>query len=153
MRSIAFVIALGAVFIAGTLVPAARTQEAGPTPRSVVMVHYMKVKPGQREDYLRVERNLWKPAHELLAKEKRIQSWSLYEIKPLPAPGQTSPPVTEYDFVTFTVHDPSREFAKYENAALSAVHPDKTIDDITRRTLGARDTVRREEWRLVEDVR
>ncbi len=47
---------------------------------NLVTVHYLKVKPGQREGYLRMERNLWKPAHELLVKGTKIRSWSLYEV-------------------------------------------------------------------------
>ena len=109
-------------------------------------VHYLRAKANGREDYLRMERNLWKPAHELLVRENKICSWWLYEVRSAVTNGN--------DFLTFTVYDESqRDFGKYEGSALMAVHPDKTLDSINRRTRDIRDTVGREIWKLVADCR
>jgi hypothetical protein len=83
-----------------------------------------------------------------------MESWSLYEVKPLrSAQISQTLAVTDYDFVTFTVHDESRAFAQYEGSALLTVHPDKTLQDIYRRTDATRDSVRQDVWTLVDEVR
>jgi len=153
MRRIGMFLAIAVAFIAGTFVPSGHTQDQ--ITGHLVTVHYLKVKPGKREDYLRMERNLWKPAHELLVKGKKMQSWAVYEVKAIPSPtgGRTAGVTADYDFVTFTVHDESQDYGKYEETALMSVHPDKTIPAITQRTTETRDTVKRELWTLVEQAR
>jgi hypothetical protein len=154
MKHVSWVLSVIAAFIAGTMFrsPATHAQKEMTVSR-IVTVDYMKVKPGQREDYIRIERNLWKPAHELLVREKKLQSWSLYEVKRLPLSNPDAAVTADYEFVTFTIHDKSREHARYEGTALMTVHPDKTLDAIMRRTRQARDLLRRDEWTLVDEVR
>src|SRR5262245_17648583 len=151
MRHAGWFLAVISAFIAGTFAPSAHTQDTPAT--RMVTVAYMKTKPGQRDDYLRMERNLWRPAHELLVREKKMQSWTLYEIKTLPSGDGSQAPGGDYDFVTFTVHDESREYARYENAALMTIHPDKTIESIMRRTSATRNIVRRDLWTLIDEVK
>ena len=45
-------------FLAGTLVPVARTDTPSP---KYFMVSYMKVNPGKDADYLKLEQETWKP--------------------------------------------------------------------------------------------
>src|SRR5262245_39634973 len=134
MKYHGWVLSMISAFIAGALVRSHATHAPAQVDVSrMVTVEYVKVKPGQREDYVRVERNLSKPVYDLLLKEKKVLSWSLYEVRPQFSIQTSS---ADYDFVTYIVHDGAREFSKvsglwspggFFGSAIATAHPDKTL--------------------------
>lgn len=61
-----------------------------------VLVDYMKVKPGKRQEYVNAETKVWKLIHQERLKQGKITGWWFYEIR---YPSGTA---TEYDFVIVT---------------------------------------------------
>src|SRR5688572_27370685 len=77
-------------------------QSATPAQRySVLTLDYQKPEPGKTGDYLKVERELWKPVHQDRVDKGTIVSWKLYSVSWPNGADQ------EYDYVTVT------EFANF----------------------------------------
>ena len=131
-------------FFAGTLVPIASTDTKS---AKYFQVDYMKVSPGKDTEYLKVEREMWKPLHQERIKGGRLRSWSLY--------GLQFPSGTEekYDYITVNAFD---EFGQLENPfanadkMLAKVHPGEKVEDFLDRTEKSRSLVRSEVWVLVD---
>jgi hypothetical protein len=133
-----------ASFLAGTLVPGARTDTPSP---KYFMVSYMKVNPGKDADYLKLEQETWKPLHQEFIKEGQFRSWSLYGLQ---FPSGTD---EKYDYATVHAFD---KFGQLENPfanfgkTLTKVHPGVKVDDLIDRTEKTRNLVRSEVWVLVD---
>ncbi|HEX2718151.1 MAG TPA: hypothetical protein VHM67_10755 [Gemmatimonadaceae bacterium] len=121
-------------------------QETGSaTPVRFVVLDYMKVAPGKTDEYLRLERQVWKPVHQARIKNKQMVAWELYDVR------YTADTPRQYDYVTANVYD-----------SFAATGADSTFEQVFRRvhganasrllaqTEGARVTVRSEIWRLVD---
>lgn len=128
-------------------VPAARAQDD--TPTTYLQVDYMKVSPENEEEYLDVERSIWKPIHEVRQRAGNLVSWSLYAIR---FPSGTN---TEYNFVTVNVYS---DFSQTENilsySLVQQAHPgvnEADLNEMMNRTLPSRDLVRSEMW-MAHDV-
>jgi len=133
-------------FFVGTLVPAAKTDTKSP---KYVQVNYMKASPGKDADYLKVEREMWKPLHQERIKQGLIRSWSLYGLQ---FPSGTD---EKYDYATVEAFD---QFSQLENPysnidkMLEKVHPGVKVDDFIDRTEKTRNLVRSEVWVLIGKV-
>jgi L-rhamnose mutarotase len=140
------IMATCAAFLAGTMVSLVRSQ---PAPGHVLVIDYMKADPGKENDYLRVERNLWKPIHEYMVAHGNIKSWSLYQVEARP------PREVGYNYVTLTVFDhyDARAETQAEREAYRAVHPDKPPVLIERRTSEVRRKVGTDFWTLIDEVK
>jgi hypothetical protein len=129
-------------FLAGTLVPVARTDTPSP---KYFMVNYMKVIPGQ--DPVKIEREMWKPLHQEFIKEGQFRSWAVYGLQ---FPSGTD---EKYDYATVHAFD---KFGQLENPfanfdkILAKVHPGVKVDDFINRTEKTRNLVRSEVWVLVD---
>jgi len=100
----------------------------------VVIVDYMKVKPGMTGEYLEVEQQ-WKKIHQKRIEAGLITGWQLWQNK-FAADGDP------YQYVTITWYE---NFAKtFENAPddlLDGIFTDEEINDLFSRTLESRKNV------------
>lgn len=110
-------------------------------------VDYMKVAPGQDNAYLQLEQKTWKPVHEARVKAGNVAGWYLYQV--------LSPSGTEvhHNYVTVAIYN---NFEAMENpfpdALFTKVHPGVNMADFIKNTNSARDLVRSETWRWVEQI-
>ena len=145
-RTIWLPLVIVSAFLAGTLVPIGKTQQRPP---KYIQVDYMKVDPGRESDYVKLERELWKPLHQARIKEGKIRSWQLFGVK---FPFGTA---EKYSYVTMNTYD---QFSQLENPfadteqLLGKVHPGVKPDDFFTRTVKARDFVRSEVWVLIDQT-
>ena len=104
---------------------------------------YMKVAPGGSGDYTELEK-FWKPIHQERVNAGNILGWFLYEVE--------SPRGSEvhHNYVIVTVY-PSFEATRnsYPEGVWEKVHPGMNWEEVSARTLAARDNVRGETWREV----
>lgn len=137
-----------ALSLASFASPAFAQQAApGQPPATYVVLHYMKVAPGKAEEYLRLEQQVWKPVHQDRVKNKSMVSWRLYEVP------YTADPRREYDYVTANIYD--NVAATEGNGVLEVFQRRYTAREATAnltRTSAARDVVRAEVWRLVDQT-
>jgi hypothetical protein len=76
-------------FFAGALVPnggmqhAAVAMQVAAQPKSpkYVEIDYMKVEPGKDSDYVRLEKEIWKPLHQQRIKNGQLRSWAVYGLR------------------------------------------------------------------------
>lgn len=110
-------------------------------------VTYMKVQQGQADEYVSVERELWKPIHEELANDGKILGWGLYAVR---FPGGTG---HDYNYVTVTFYDSMADVEDLEYATYAErAHPDKDVNVVLERTFEARKAVRGELWTRLDEV-
>ena len=109
-----------------------------------LMMDYMKVKDGMLDEYLKVEREDWKPLHQVLANEGNRVGWALWDYA---VPGGTG---SSHDFVTammFTDYGQIKE--ANDGEAFTKAHPGKDLAASVARTRRSRDVVRSELWETV----
>lgn len=123
--------------------PVAHAQDtAADEPEAVyAQLDYMKVAPNQADDYLSIEREIWKPMHQERANDGAILGWQLYVVR---YPGGAG---HDYQYVTVTLYGnmdavENQEFEAYAQRA----HPDIDSSVAMQRTMDARDWVRSELW-------
>lgn len=146
IRAVVLALVILGSFLAGTLVPRASTQPQTP---KYLMVDYMGVDPGKEQEYLRVERELWKPIHEAYVKNGKKRWWSLYAIQ---FPYGTE---QKYGFVTINAFDLFQQledpYAGFQEV-LTKVHPGTKVEEFFTRTENTRRLVRGEVWTLIDHV-
>ena len=144
-RNLLMISSVAAVsFVAGSLTVAAHTQsQQAPL---VVDVSFMKVEPGKIGEYLRLERELWKPVHQERIRIRQMRSWSLYRVE-YPYGAETP-----YDFVTLNIFNSSEDSERDVVPFFEKVHRNIKIDDVFSRTLAARRLARGELWRRIDHV-
>ena len=120
------------------------------SPTLYVKVDYMKVAPGNEEDYVNVERTTWKPIHEARMKAGIITNWSLYSVE---YPYGTN---ADYTYATVNIYD---DFSKmkddYPESVMQTAHPDvneNQFGEMMAKTLASRDLVRSELWVMHDSV-
>jgi len=132
-------------FVAGTVVSAAFTQQGQPAP-IVTEIDFMKVAPDKEDDYLRLERELWKPVHRERIRTGKLRSWTLYAVRFPFGTEQT------YDYVTVNEYNSLADADRPLDDVFAKVHPTVPLQEIGRRTIGARQLVRGEVWYRLEHV-
>jgi hypothetical protein len=130
-------------FLGGSMVSSALTQQQSPP---VYHVNFMKTQPGKAGDYVRLEREIWKPIHQELVRTGRMHSWAVYAVE---YPYGTA---HEYDFVTIDAHASLADAHRSIDDVVGQVHPSLTFEEIDSQTEGTRSLVRGEVWRLLEQV-
>jgi hypothetical protein len=78
--------------LAASLAPAQNS--ATPPKYRMLTLAYMKTAPGKAADYVKLEREVWKPVHQDMVDNGRLTSWKLYSVTWPNGEGE------EYDFVT-----------------------------------------------------
>lgn len=145
-------------FLAGTLVPSAMMQSV-PTPQPAtgpkyLAVDYMKVDPAKVEEYLNMERELWKPMHQLRVKSGKTKSWSIYEARsPLFSPVKESEQ-RNYNYVTIATYDNLEDMkTPWKKEDFEKAHAGKDLSNLGGRTESARKRVGSDLFVLVEHVK
>jgi hypothetical protein len=117
------------------------------TPPKYAVVDFMKVNDNQFDEYLKIEREEWKPVHQALVDDNKRAGWTLWSLV-MPFGGDGA-----HDYVT------TNSFATYEqimagnfNDAYKKAHPGKDPQASFARTLKVREQVKSELWELLESV-
>jgi hypothetical protein len=124
-------------------------QSAQPTTAATqptfMLVEFMRVSEGKESDWLKLERETWKPMHALRIKDGSIKSWA--------AIGQAMPgdesngPI--YATVTTFRGWPDPTKTDWEGLFKKA-HPQGDVDAVMKQTGAARRIVRSEVWQVLE---
>ena len=127
---------------------AAQQPTQNPVPRRYFVLDYMKVAPGKGNDYLRLEREVWKPFHAQRIKDKRLLGWELYEVR------YTADTHRDYDYVTVNVYDnlAATEDQTGMGEMFQRMHPGNDGARLLTETGAARQTVRSEVWVLLDQT-
>ena len=141
-----FAAATVGAFLAGSLSSAASTQAQQPQRPSVYVVNFMKANPAKVEEYLKLERETWKPVHQERVRAGQMRSWALYNVQ---YPYGTS---LEYDFVTIDTYASLADAERDINPVFAKVHPSAPLSDIGSRTEAARSLVRGEVWSRIDSA-
>lgn len=137
-----------ASFVAGTFVPAASMQRPAPAPTAgdYVVLSFMKVRPGANAQYVALERDVWKPAHQARVADGKTKAWALL---------QRRFAGTDDGYLFATV----QTYARFEDIDAPMVeyvtkaNPGANLEDIQRRTAEARDIARTEVWRVIDQTK
>ena len=133
IRSLTLAVVAVVSFLAGTLVPVAWTQSET-TPR-YMLVADMKVRPGDGQAYVAMERDVWKPMHKKIIESGKTRSWSLYGVM---FSGTEDP----YNYVTVQTFDSLDDFYSVDFAKVAGeVHPDRAVASLSEQALKMRDNV------------
>jgi hypothetical protein len=146
LRHIGLAMVITMSFLAGTLVRTVSSQAQG---TKYIQVDYMKVEPGNDEEYQKVELDLWKPIHKERLKSGAIKSWALYGLR-FPS-GEDE----KYNYMTVNVFDKFDKLeSPFENLSnlMKKAHPGKQMDDFGSRTTKSRRLVRSEVWVQIDRV-
>jgi hypothetical protein len=138
IRHLAMPALIPTAFLLGTFVNTGFTQQQPANP--VVEVACMKVDPLKEEEYLRLERETWKPMHQERIRRGQMRSWTLYEVR-YPAGSQR-----ECDYRTVNVYNSFSDTERPLADIVTKVHPNIPIAELARRTIASRDLARGELW-------
>ena len=118
-----------------------------PQPFKYAVLDFMKVKDGMLDEYLKVEREDWKPLHQVLTKDGNRVGWVLWDYM---VPGGTGSP---YDFVTTMLFNDYASIKAANDAdAYKRAHPNGDLAASVARTRKSRDVVRTEIWEVVDSL-
>ncbi|MEO1260835.1 MAG: hypothetical protein AAFZ15_18700 [Bacteroidota bacterium] len=105
----------------------------------IAMVDYMYVPAGGGSDYVKLEKEVWKPMHQEWVNQGKMVGWYLYRI---PYPGGTS---AEYHYATVRIYDDLADIespmADMDNV-FKKVHPGKDLDKLGKQTMASRSLVK-----------
>ena len=125
---------------------AAPTQAAAAKP-TFMMVEFMKVAEGKEAEWLKLERETWKPLHKLRIADGTIKSWAALAQA---VPGDDSNGPTVATVTTFSGWpDPTK--TNWE-ALMKKAHPDADVPKIFAQTEAARRIVRSEIWQVLDQT-
>lgn len=115
-------------------------------PTVFAVVEFMKVKQGDEQKYVDLERNYWKKIHQERVKNGEIVRWVLYEVR---FAGSND----EYNFVTGTiVTDPNKLENPFAGIDAEKILPGEDVDKIMQETSDSRQLVKRNLVRMVSTV-
>ena len=128
--------------------PASDAQQASQSsvPTRFVVLDYMKVAPGKEDEYVRLEREVWKPFHQERVKNKQMVAWQLYAVP------YTADTQRQYDYVTVNVFE---TLAATDQTGLEALFRRVHAANATRlltQTGEARQVARAEVWQLLDQT-
>ena len=121
-------------------------QQPGSQP-SFMLVEFMSVERGKENDWLKLERETWKPMHELRVKEGGIQSWAAIA-QAVPGDEKDGP---IYGTVTTFRGWPDPTRTNWTDLIKKA-HPTAQADNIFQQTEAARQIVRSEIWQVLDQT-
>lgn len=132
-------------FLLGTLVNTGFTQQAAPDPL-VVSVAFMKVDPAKHDEYRRLERELWRPMHQERIRQGQMRSWTVYAVR-FPSGSKR-----DYDYAVVNTYKSVADMERSIVDVVPKVHPNLSVDELSRRTGAARELVRGEMWYQIDHV-
>jgi len=144
-------------FCAGALITPAFTQGQAPAPApqtsvtpsetNFMLVEFMKVADGKEAEWIKLERETWKPMHALRVGNGGIQSWQAISQW---MPGDESRGATYATVTTFRGWpDPTK--TNFEDLFKQA-HPRADMQALMDQTQAARSIVRSEIWQVLDQT-
>ena len=115
---------------------------SGP-PSKFIQVDFMKPTAGKTADYVKLEKDIYKPLHAEMAKAGNKDDWGLYQ-KQMPYSDNDA-----YDYITANFFKSINQMMSGDYAAtFKKVFPKMDINTVTTQTNNARKIVRSELWKL-----
>jgi hypothetical protein len=140
-------ILMTASFIAGTFAPVSQMQgTVQPSVGDYVVMSHMKVPAGGGPEYIALEREIWKAAHQARIQAGKGKSWSLLQAR-------FTGTDAGYSFATVSTYAKLEDIDLPMTEYLQKAHPGKPQDEIQRRTQQAREIVRTQVWRVVDQTK
>ncbi|WP_319511203.1 hypothetical protein [uncultured Draconibacterium sp.] len=116
-------------------------------PAHYIQVNFMKVESGKRSEYEALEKDIWMPVHKELIRTGKTAGWGVWAAK---FPRGASRP---YQYLTMnTFSDYSYVFDLDFSIPFQAIHTEKEISEMTRKTRDSRTIERVELWDLIDYV-
>ncbi len=143
MRTLGFLLVIVGAFLAGTLVPTASTKSLK---RSFLRIDFMQIPAGKALQYRSLERDLWKPVHQLRVNKEYISSWKLYGHH-FPGGDQNYQYVTVTEFPSLQAMDELHYPELFQE-----VHGADYDTNITMKTLDSRRLTHTNIWALLDYV-
>ncbi|CAN5159521.1 hypothetical protein BH23BAC1_BH23BAC1_27760 [soil metagenome] len=114
-------------------------------PLPYLQISIMKVSPGNEQAYLDLEKSIYKPFHEALIKNGKMESWSVWS----KYPGN----LKEDQFTTVNGYS-SLEQAESQDGAkvFASLFPEMNINDVMKQTEAARTMTEVYIWRAIDYV-
>ena len=122
----------------------------GPSdPSDFIRINFFTVEEGMYQDYVQMEREIFKPLHKAAAEAGARKDWTLWQ--------KISPTGTAHGTTHITV-DSYGTWEEWNsdgvdlNELFKKVHPDKNQDEVWEKMAKLRSTTRSETWQLVDYV-
>jgi hypothetical protein len=146
--------AVVASFCMGALIVPVATQggQSNPAPAAAtqpmfMLVEFMKVAAGKESDWVKLERETWKPMHEMRVKDGSILSWAVID-QAMPGDESNGPVVA-----TVTTFRGWPDPTKTDWTGLvKKAHPQTQPDTIFNEAESARKIVRSEIWQVIDQT-
>ena len=115
------------------------------SPPKYFAINSMRVKPKKAQHYIQMEKEIYKPMHEEAIKAKNRAGWSVW----MKWPGNFE----DFQYGTVDAYSSFEQMSpgSFEDI-FKAVHPDKNIDEVVKKTLETRTIARTELWKLIDMV-
>jgi hypothetical protein len=124
------------------LYPLTFTASEPPDGQLYMKIDYVKAPPGGGSEYIKIEREIWKPIHNERLRLGIISDRRIYKVI-------AGEPGSRYDYVITTVFNDFGEIDDYRlDAIISEIYPSDYADGIKRRIDSAREVVRSEIWQI-----
>ena len=139
---------MGALIVPVATQGAPSSQAAVPAnQQNFMLVQFMKVAPGKDSDWVKLERETWKPMHEMRVKDGNIVSWAVIDQH---MPGDESNGPVAATVTTFRGWpDPTKtDWA----GLIKKAHPQVQPDTIFKQADDARKLVRSEIWHVIDQT-
>ena len=120
------------------------TAKAGAPAAKYIEIDFMKVTPGMGAEYVRTEKEDWKPVHQALVDGGQRVGWTLWS---LAMPGGTS---NNHEYVTSNIFSSYDQFSNQDyEGAFKKAHPGKDANVMMEKTGKVRSMAKSELWELI----
>jgi len=100
------------------------------------VVELMKVEPGQENNYVNLEQQIWKPIHQERIKQGKLVGWILYQV-------MYTGTDDAYNYATVNVYADLKSMENpYGDIDFAKVHPGKNMDEVFTKTVNTRKLVK-----------
>jgi hypothetical protein len=114
-------------------------------PTSYITVYQMKVKPGMDDEYLKMEREIFKPLHEEAIRRGQMSTWSVWFKWPFEE--------GDYQYVAVNGFEDFSQLVNLDYTDLfKTVHPEMNVEELMQKIPEIRRNTEVQVWRLVDFV-
>ncbi len=114
-------------------------------PPKYFYMNYIKVPQGEENNYQDIEKYIWKPIHVELQKERKLASWSLWNLWFYSH--------RDYQYLTMNAFYEYQDIDSYNySETFQKIHQGKDLNTMFKNTDEARESVKTELWELVDFV-
>jgi len=112
-------------------------------PSKYIQVSFMKATPGKENDYVKLEKDIYKPIHTQMVKKGNLDDWGFYALQ-MPYSS-----IGEYNYLTANFYTNLNQMNGVNyTETIKAVFPKMDVNTIATQTGNARKIVRSEMWKL-----